>query len=299
MGTLNGAKFLAEQLDSLEAQQHTNWRLIASDDGSVDDTISILRRYQAKWGAERLEIRRGPARGFSNNFLSLACDGTIQADLYAYCAQDDVWQPEKLSVAVDYLKAQRKKKLLYVYCGRTEYVSETLKPVGYSPMFVYPRSFRNALVQSIAGGNTMVFNQQTKSLLEKAGQVEVAAHDWWTYLLVKAAGGKVYYDQAPHILYRQHPDAVIGGNTSKLARFDRLKWLLLGRFKSWNDMHVAALQKNHDLMTESSLETLDQFVRIRGSHLFHRFRMLDVCGLYRQSWRGTLSFYLAALLKKI
>jgi glycosyltransferase involved in cell wall biosynthesis len=299
MGTLNGAKFLAEQLDSLEAQRHTNWRLIASDDGSADDTINILKHYQVKWGAERLEIRQGPATGFSSNFLSLACDSGIQADLYAYCDQDDVWQPEKLEVAANYLKAQRKGKLPYVYCGRTKYVSETLKSVGFSPMFVYPRSFRNALVQSIAGGNTMVFNQQAKTLLEKAGQVEVAAHDWWTYLLVKAAGGKVYYDATPHIFYRQHPDAAIGGNTSKLARFDRLKWLLLGRFKVWNDMHVAALQKNRRLMTESSLETLDQFVRIRGSHLLHRFRMLEVCGLYRQSWRGTLSLYLAALLKKI
>ena len=299
MGTLNGAKFLAEQLDSLECQHYTNWRLVASDDGSVDDTINILKRYQIKWGAERLEIRQGPATGFSNNFLSLACDSGIQADLYAYCDQDDVWQPEKLEVAANYLKAQRKGKLPYVYCGRTEYVSETLKSVGFSPMFVYPRSFRNALVQSIAGGNTMVFNQQAKTLLEKAGQVEVASHDWWTYLLVKAAGGRVYYDATPHIFYRQHPDAAIGGNTSKLARFDRLKWLLLGRFKVWNDMHVAALQKNRRLVTESSLETLDQFVRIRGSHLLHRLRMLEVCGLYRQSWRGTLSLYLAALLKKI
>ena len=48
MGTLNGAKFLSEQLDSLAAQTHQNWILLASDDGSTDDTLKILMVYQAK-----------------------------------------------------------------------------------------------------------------------------------------------------------------------------------------------------------------------------------------------------------
>ena len=42
MGTMNGARFLPEQLDSLAAQTHQNWVLIASDDGSTDDTRLIL-----------------------------------------------------------------------------------------------------------------------------------------------------------------------------------------------------------------------------------------------------------------
>lgn len=299
MGTYNGAKFLSEQLDSIAAQSHTNWRLIASDDGSLDGTLDVLRQYQREWGADRLEIRRGPQQGFAKNFLSMACDPSIEGDLFAFCDQDDVWLPEKLEVAVEYLDQPRRTKLPYVYCGRTHYVTETLEDCGDSPMFVYPRSFRNALVQSIAGGNTMVFNPRAKRLLEKAGVQDVVAHDWWTYLLVKAAGGKVYYDPIPHIYYRQHPAALIGGNSSKAARFERFKLLMLGRFRGWNDMHIAALQQNRGLMSESSLETFDQFVRIRGSHLLHRFRMIQVCGLYRQSWRGTLSLYLAALIKKV
>lgn len=34
--TYNGARFLAEQLDSLESQTHQNWIVFASDDGSTD-----------------------------------------------------------------------------------------------------------------------------------------------------------------------------------------------------------------------------------------------------------------------
>jgi glycosyltransferase involved in cell wall biosynthesis len=42
---MNGARFLPEQLDSLAAQTYQNWILIASDDGSIDDTINILKAY--------------------------------------------------------------------------------------------------------------------------------------------------------------------------------------------------------------------------------------------------------------
>ena len=80
MGTMNGARFLPEQLDSLAAQAHQNWFLIASDDGSTDDTLRILQAYQAKWPTGKLIIREGSKQGFCANFLSIACDPSIKAD---------------------------------------------------------------------------------------------------------------------------------------------------------------------------------------------------------------------------
>lgn len=98
MGTFNGEKYLAEQLDFLEAQTVTNWRLYVSDDGSTDATLDIIHRYQSKWGTDKIQYRLGPQKGFAQNFLSLACDTSIKADYYAFCDQDDVWLPEKLRV---------------------------------------------------------------------------------------------------------------------------------------------------------------------------------------------------------
>jgi glycosyltransferase involved in cell wall biosynthesis len=174
--TYNGARFLAEQLDSLEAQTHQNWVAIASDDGSTDQTLEILQQYQAKWPSGKLTIRGGPQKGFCQNFLSLACDLNIRANYYAFCDQDDVWLPEKLAVALENISSNQQADVPYLYCGRTKYVNENLKPCGMSPLFVFPPSFRNALVQSIAGGNTMAFNNATKLLLEKVGPVHVSAH---------------------------------------------------------------------------------------------------------------------------
>ena len=232
MGTYNGEAFLADQLLSIENQSHTNWRLIISDDGSTDATLPIAKSFQDKWGSDRLEIRAGPQQGFCTNFLSLACDPTIQADFYAFSDQDDVWMVDKLARALAYFDTVNNVDLPRVYGSRTQLVDQHLTPFGYSPLFALPRSFRNALVQSIAGGNTMVFNQRAKMVLEKTGLQQVVSHDWWLYQLIKGVGGVVFYDPQPSLLYRQHNGALVGHNCGFKAKLDRIFYVFNGRFKA-------------------------------------------------------------------
>lgn len=299
MGTHNGARFLPEQLDSLAAQTHQNWVLIASDDGSTDDTIKILKSYQAKWPAGKLIIKEGPKQGFCVNFLSMACDPSIKADYYAFCDQDDVWLATKLAVAIQNISENQEKNIPYVYCGRTSYVNEKLKKIGCSPLFAFPRSFRNALIQSIAGGNTIVFNRSTKTALEKVGVVQHPSHDWWVYQLVTGVGGDVFYDQTPQVLYRQHKNALVGGNNSFVARIERISMVFRGEFRRWSDQNIAILSAAQPWLTHGSRETLELFKKMRNARLKDRFRLMEVAGLYRQTWRGTISLVLAALIKKI
>jgi hypothetical protein len=174
-----------------------------------------------------------------------------------------------------------------------------LDPIGISPLFIFPANFRNALVQSIAGGNTMVFNQETKLALEKVGVVNVTSHDWWLYLLVSGIGGEVYYDKVPQILYRQHDDSIAGENRSFTSKCFRTYNLLRGRFHHWNTKNIEALCVVGGMLTEDNQEILRLFKLLRSAKLIDRFRLMEVCGLYRQTWRGTLSLYLAALIKKI
>ncbi len=302
MGAKNGQHFLAEQLDSLVSQTHQNWVLYVSDDGSTDETLQILKNYQASWPEGKLILRKGPQRGFCVNFLSLACDPEIKADYYAFCDQDDMWLPNKLTVALDNIAAHQVHAgipLPYLYCGRTNYVADDLKPIGISPLFVFPPKFRNALVQSIAGGNTMVFNRGTKSALEKVGIVSVPSHDWWLYLLVSGIGGSVYYDKVPQILYRQHDASIVGENRSFTSKCFRAYTLLRGRFRNWNTKNIHALCLARGMLTEDNQEILRLFKIMRNANMIDRFRLMEVCGLYRQTWRGTMTLFLAALFKKI
>jgi glycosyltransferase involved in cell wall biosynthesis len=297
--TYNGARFLAQQLGSLEAQTHANWVVVASDDGSNDQTLAILLSYQAKWQQGKLVIKNGPQKGFCQNFLSLACDPEIKADYYAFCDQDDVWLPEKLAVALSTIDSNQRIGVPFLYCGRTTYVTEELKPCGSSPLFVFPPSFRNALVQSIAGGNTMVFNQSAKTLIEKAGTQNVPSHDWWIYQLITGAEGEVYYDSLSQLLYRQHDGALIGGNGSFSAKMERVWMLLQGRFQGWNTQNIKALKEVSHLLTRNQLEILKLFEILRGAKFIDRFRLIEICGLYRQTRRGTFSLFLALIFNRV
>ena len=299
MSTYNGEKYLHEQLESIENQTHNNWRLIISDDGSNDNTLAITKQFRKKWGDSRLEIRQGPQKGFCQNFLSMACDKSIKADFYAFSDQDDFWVADKLQRAIVYFKANNESQLPRAYGSRTQIVDEHLSPLGLSPEFNRPLSFRNALVQSIAGGNTQVFNQATKDLLEEAGTQLVVSHDWWLYQIVNGAGGIFHFDLIPSLLYRQHSNAIVGANSSFKARINRVFYVFNGRFKNWNNINYTALCNIRHLLTKDNQDILDIFGRLRGAHFKDRLRLLEVCGIYRQTWQGNLSLWLATVINKI
>jgi glycosyltransferase involved in cell wall biosynthesis len=299
MACYNGEKYLEQQLESLAQQTHKNWRLIASDDGSTDSTIQILKKYQQFWGTKKLEIRQRSKADFVQNFLSMACDPKVHADYYAFCDQDDVWLPEKLAVAVQCLAENEKSSIPQLYCGRTAYVRDDLKPYLYSPHFIFPKSFRNALVQCVAGGNTMVFNQTTKNMLEDIGSVPTPSHDWWLYQIVTGAGGYVYYESKPYILYRQHPNSLVGSNSSNWSKFQRMLRVFGGKFVFYSDRNIECLELGRSFLNQNNTEILDLFKIMRGANLKDRFRLMEVCGLYRQTWRGTLCLIFSAVIKKI
>ncbi len=102
-GRKERSPFLAAQLDSIVAQTHSNWHVFASDDHSTDGTLAVLNDYRRRWGDDRLAIRSGPGQGFCANFLSLAGDPAIQAAYYAFADHDDIWDEDKLAVALAWL----------------------------------------------------------------------------------------------------------------------------------------------------------------------------------------------------
>jgi glycosyltransferase involved in cell wall biosynthesis len=296
MATKNGSKFLKEQLDSIQNQTFKNWHLIVSDDGSTDNTLEVLNSYQSVWGEEKLEIRQGPMCGYAMNFLSLASDPSIKGDFFAFCDQDDVWLPPKIAVGIESItQLSDSQKLPFLYCGRTTYTTESLEPYGQSPLFSFPPSFRNALVQSIAGGNTMIFNGKTKQLLEAAGPVDIPSHDWWCYLLATACGGIVLYDPKPQILYRQHKEALVGENQSLVSRLNRVNLMLAGRFRDWSNKNIAALKSIETGFTAENKLIFDLFIKMRAANLRDRTRLFGVIGLYRQTKFGTLSLLIALI----
>ncbi len=299
LGTFDGQRHLAEQLDSFADQTHTNWAVWASDDGSTDDTLAILAHFQVQWAQGRLSILRGPRKGFAANFLALTCHAGIQADCYAYSDQDDIWEPDKLARAVAWLQTVPA-DVPALYCSRTRLVDVDNREIGLSPLFVKPPSFANALMQNIGGGNTMVFNDAARTLLRAAAEkVEVVTHDWWAYLAVTACGGQVFYDPRPSVRYRQHLHNLIGMNSDWGARLRRLRGVAQGQLKRWNDCNIAALQVLGANITPENRRVLDEFARSRAQPLVSRLMQLKRSGVRRQSLGSNITLFVAALFGKI
>jgi hypothetical protein len=147
---LNGERFVAEQLASLEWQTYTGWRLVASDDGSTDGTLAILRAFRDSHLPGNVEIIEGPQRG------APASRQHPVSDYCAFCDQDDVWEPNKLARAIAIL-AQAPRDVPVLYSPRTGLIDARGKKIGLSPPFPRKPTFRSALVQSIAGGHTMLW----------------------------------------------------------------------------------------------------------------------------------------------
>src|SRR5215470_1879429 len=130
--TFNGEHFLAQQLASLKRQTFKNWKLIASDDGSSDQTKSILRAFGKSFAPGKVKIIDGPRRGAPANFLFLACGKNLASDYYAFCDQDDVWEADKLARAISILE-QPGLAVPALYGSRTSFVDETGKTTGLTP----------------------------------------------------------------------------------------------------------------------------------------------------------------------
>jgi glycosyltransferase involved in cell wall biosynthesis len=297
--TFNGERFLVEQLDSLQRQSFTNWKLIASDDGSSDRTRSILQDFKNSQEAGKVEIIDGPRRGAAANFLFLACREGLASDYYAFCDQDDIWEADKLARAISALE-EMDAGVPAVYGSRTRLIDAAGRDIGLSPLFSRAPTFRCALVQSIAGGNTMVFNQSARELLAFGGaDVIVPSHDWWLFQVISACGGQVHYDAVPSVRYRQHGQNVIGANTGFAARMRRIRMLGQGRFRHWSDLNVAALARLRRRMTTENRQIFDLFCKARHRPPLKRAAMFARAGLYRQTLFGNLGLAVAVAFGKI
>lgn len=307
LATYNGAPNLAEQLDSFAAQTHPPALVLVSDDGSEDATRTILDSFAARHPALPVTVLEGPRAGAAANFLSLLARCPPHIDMACFADQDDVWLADKTARAVSHLarphlaRTHMADTAPRLYCARTFECDADLDNRRLSRLPRKPPGFRNALVQNIAAGNTIMLNRAALDIARTAAAVtgEVAVHDWWVYQLMTGAGAEVIFDPEPVLLYRQHAGNLIGANRGGLASLRRLAHLFTGTFSRWNDINIAALEQSAQHLTPENLGLLRQFARGRSRRLAGRTAMLRSTGVYRQGMLGQASLWLAAVAGRL
>lgn len=299
LATYNGAAFLRKQLDSYLTQSHKDWSLLISDDGSTDGTKQVLKRFISDNPHHDIKVMDGPQEGYARNFLSALCHQDLKGDYFAFSDQDDIWLPDKLSTAILALERNNTREAK-LYGGRTIIIDDQDCINSKSPLFVRPPSFQNALVQSIAGGNTMLMNAEARELVQKAGAtVDIVSHDWWVYLLISGAGGEVIYDPEPQVLYRNHDNNLIGSNRGLVAKYKRLAAVMENRFISWNERNERAIFGALEHLTNENRDILKRFSHWRQKRGLSSLAYFPKSGLYRQTSLGTATLQLAGFLGKV
>lgn len=100
----NKDKYIANTLISLAKQSYKNWECIIVDDGSMDNSLSLVREFFSSFNYKH-KIIVGENRGQScaRNLGIDACSG----DYVAFLDGDDLWHPSKIQIQVDFLNSNR------------------------------------------------------------------------------------------------------------------------------------------------------------------------------------------------
>ena len=99
IATYNGERFIREQIDSILRQLSSDDEIIVSDDGSTDDTISIINSIDHK----RIRIIEGPRKHSPTQNFECAMK-EAKGDYIFLADQDDVWKPNKVEVCIKWLQ---------------------------------------------------------------------------------------------------------------------------------------------------------------------------------------------------
>lgn len=288
LSTYNGAQFLRAQLDSFLDQTHKNWVLLWRDDGSADATPRIMQEFTAKAGAERCVETpgSGPHMGAALSFLSLLAEAEGAA-IVAFADQDDVWLPEKLEHALAQLVPQGDMPALY--CARQYLVDATLARARLSALHTQA-GFPACLTQNIANGNTLVMNEAAAALVARAGYPAGSVHDWWSYIVVAACGGRILFDATPQVLYRLHKRNLIG----RAQPMHQRAWAALQRgplvYMTMMHRHADMLESQAGRMTAQARLDLRLIQAGLKGGLMARLAALRCPRFRRRTWLENLLF---------
>lgn len=221
MATYNGEKYIKEQLESILCQLGENDEVIISDDGSTDNTKSIIESFKDK----RIKFFtnngvKGVVSNFENSLNKSSGDYIFLAD------QDDVWNKGK----VDKVMCELQKYDLvltdaYVVDSEGSIINNSFFELNGSQKGFFKNIIKNSYL-----GCAMAFNRKTlEACLPLPSNIPM--HDWWIGLVAETHGRVVHLDEK-FINHRRHSNNTsFTGEISQYSFFKKIYFRLIITFK--------------------------------------------------------------------
>lgn len=181
MCTYNGAAYLTDQLETIVKQTYKNLEIVIVDDGSIDNTIQIIRQMQA--GDSRIRYFKNEKNlGYNKNFEKAF--SLCQGNFIAIADQDDIWEPDKIECMMkDWPKGSSFIYSLSGSFGNNDFANRKLAPaVLYSDIDDVHKLVFNSPVH----GHACMFKKEMLALC-----IPFPAdifYDWWLSMHAAATG---------------------------------------------------------------------------------------------------------------
>ncbi|WML91791.1 glycosyltransferase [Thiothrix lacustris] len=291
LSTWNGERWLAELLASLEKQTFQDWQLLVRDDGSSDQTLRILLKWQAAH-PEKLAglLLDGNHLGSKLSFSRLVEASTAQCLMF--CDQDDVWFPEKVELQYTTLRrmeAQYGEDMPLLVHSDLVVVDEgrSLQAVSfwdYRNFDVMQRK-QAYLLNNVVTGCAAAFNRAAANMAFPL-PLRAMEHDRWL-ALVCAWFGQIQALPHPLLLYRQHDHNLIGAEPAKLDG-------LSARVEAWSQQAEVFLHRFGGRLNVQDYKQVEALAGLRYLQGWRRRQHILHHRLFKQGVLGNLALLLFA-----
>lgn len=117
----NSSRFIGMTIESVIAQNYQNWEMLITDDGSTDNSVSVIEEYarrDSRIKLLKLEKASGSPAAPRNNSIMAA-----KGKYIAFLDSDDIWEPNKLSDQVEFAE-KNNYSVVYSYYEKISYNGE-------------------------------------------------------------------------------------------------------------------------------------------------------------------------------
>lgn len=227
--TYNGEKYLSQQLESIFQQSHPVDEIIVCDDGSTDNTLSILESFLNIYPSVIKIHRNIENLGGRKNFEK--CFNLCTGDVIFFCDQDDVWETNKVESTVRWFREDENCLAIATDARLIGEEGEDLQKSFWQSFVFSPNDLELLPVQglydfvlryhNVVAGATLAVRKEATPYIYPFRFPLGVWHDEWIVVVLSSLG-KLKLKEQKLIRYRLHSDqqAGVGKDTS-----DMVSWI--------------------------------------------------------------------------
>ena len=169
MPTHNRSLFLIEALKSILSQSHSNWELFIIADACTDNTKGVIEPFLVDDRICYIETKHNlGGAGARNLGLEMA-----KGEYISFLDDDDIWDPNKTKIQLDFLKNNPNTKL--VYCNFNQWFQNGKKREKIMSSLI---SFEDLLVFNLIGSFSFVMVKASEQERIRIDEELKSSQDW-------------------------------------------------------------------------------------------------------------------------